>query len=217
MHRTYFPKQFAIVQVLLLAIWMYFFVLMAKITAEYFPIANDVAFLTIKQEEVHQVEGYLLIFYVHVIFALFVLCFGLIQLFPIQKIISPKIHRISGYLYVCLVLILAAPSGLFIGYYANGGIGAIIAFELLGILWIFYTIRAMYRIKSKNYRAHQYDMWRSYALAFSAITLRFWKVIIVALFQPNPLDAYLIVAWLGWVLNLIVIESIICYHKKLNQ
>lgn len=196
--------------------WMYFTFLMIGITLEYFPISSEVAFLAIKQDEVQNVKGYLPIFYIHVIFSLLVLLFGFIQILPIGRIIRKSIHRSSGYLYVVLVLLFSAPSGLFIGYYANGGILAKIAFEILGLLWFFYTVRAMYRIKIKNYKGHQFDMWRSYALALSALTLRFWKVIIVYLFQPSPLDAYVIVAWLGWVLNLIIIESIIYYYKKIN-
>jgi hypothetical protein len=59
-------------------------------------------------------------------------------------------------------------------------------------------------------------MLRSFALTLSAITLRIWKVVLVALFQPKPMDVYRWVAWLGWVVNLILIEFIIYkyYQKK---
>jgi len=176
-------------------------------------MSSDASFLAIKQDEVTSINGYLSLFYIHVYFSLFVLLFGLIQLFPIQKIVPKPIHRISGYLYVVLVLFFAAPSGLYIGYYANGGLWAQMAFILLGIFWMFYTARAMYRIKLKDYQGHQFDMWRSYALALSALTLRFWKVILVYLFQPKPLDVYIVIAWLGWVLNLIIVERIIANYK----
>ena len=52
-------------------------------------------------------------------------------------------------------------------------------------------------------------MYRSYALAVSAITLRLWKVFLVYFFQPNPMDIYEVIAWLGWVPNLILIEILI--------
>jgi hypothetical protein len=52
-------------------------------------------------------------------------------------------------------------------------------------------------------------MYRSYALAVSAITLRLWKVVLVYFFQPNPMDVYEVIAWLGWVPNLILIEILI--------
>lgn len=189
---------------------------MVKITLDYFPISTDVSFLAIKQDEVNNIKEYLPIFYLHVFFSIFVLLFGFIQVLPIGRIINKSVHRISGYLYVILLLFFAAPSGLFIGYYANGGLSAILAFEILGILWIFYTARAMYRIKIKNYQGHQFDMWRSYALTLSALTLRFWKVIIVFLFQPNPLDSYIVVAWIGWLINYIIIEMYINHYKNKN-
>jgi hypothetical protein len=49
-------------------------------------------------------------------------------------------------------------------------------------------------------------MLRSFALALSAITLRAWKYALVAIFHPRPMDVYQLVAWLGWVLNLVIIE-----------
>jgi hypothetical protein len=52
-------------------------------------------------------------------------------------------------------------------------------------------------------------MWRSFALTVSAITLRMWKVIIVYLFHPNPMDVYQIIAWMGWIPNIILIEYLI--------
>jgi hypothetical protein len=64
----------------------------------------------------------------------------------------------------------------------------------------------MLRLKQKQIIKHQQWMLRSFALAMSAITLRAWKYIIVAMFQPPPMDVYRIVAWLGWVLNLVLVE-----------
>ena len=197
---------------------MYFTFLMIEITLAYYPFSSKSAFLAIKQAEVNYVKGYLSIFYIHVIFSILVLIAGFIQILPIYKLIPKSLHRFSGYLYAIFVLLFAAPSGLFIGYYANGGVLAILAFEILGVLWIFYTARAIFHIKNGKFNEHKYDMWRSYALALSALTLRFWKVIIVYLFQPNPMQSYIIVAWIGWVLNFIIIELYINRHKlNLNE
>ena len=57
-------------------------------------------------------------------------------------------------------------------------------------------------------------MIRSFALTLSAITLRLWKYLIVLAFQPRPMDVYHIVAWLGWVVNLIIAEIIIFKYIK---
>jgi len=52
-------------------------------------------------------------------------------------------------------------------------------------------------------------MMRSFALTMSAITLRFWKYLIIFFLHPRPMDVYRIVAWLGWGFNLLIIEIII--------
>ncbi|MFP7656634.1 MULTISPECIES: DUF2306 domain-containing protein [Chryseobacterium] len=61
----------------------------------------------------------------------------------------------------------------------------------------------------KKFLLHKQWMWRSFALTLSAITLRMWKVIIVYLFHPNPMDVYQIIAWLGWIPNILLIEFLI--------
>ena len=44
------------------------------------------------------------------------------------------------------------------------------------------------------------------ALTLSAISLRLLKWGIVAVWAPPPMDAYRVVAWLGWGLNLLIVE-----------
>ncbi|MEM9981103.1 MAG: hypothetical protein AAF734_01325 [Bacteroidota bacterium] len=45
-------------------------------------------------------------------------------------------------------------------------------------------------------------------------TLRAWKYLIVWFFQPRPMDVYRIVAWLGWVLNLVLVELYILHCRQ---
>ena len=52
-------------------------------------------------------------------------------------------------------------------------------------------------------------MIRSYALTLSAITLRVWKLGLALTLEPRPMDLYRVVAWLGFIPNLIVAEIII--------
>lgn len=184
----------------------FFFILMVQITLKYIPYNNNIAFLQIKQTEVTTINGYLSFFYIHVYSAILCLIAGFTQ-FNISSLRNySKIHRNIGKLYVIVVLFLAAPSGLFIGLYANGGFYSQIAFVLLSILWFWFTLKAFLAIRKRNFLKHKKFMYRSFALAFSAITLRFWKVILVYLFQIYPMDVYQIIAWLGWIPNLVVIE-----------
>lgn len=181
---------------------------MLKITLQYIPIKNDVAFLAIKQSYIH-LAHYRIAFFVHVFSAIFVLLAGFTQFSKTVRNKFPVVHKRMGWLYVIVTLFLAGPSGFIIGVYANGGISSKIAFCLLSVLWIIFTVLALLKIIKKQVISHRKWMIRSFALALSAITLRAWKYILVALFHPKPMDVYQIVAWLGWTLNLVIAEIII--------
>lgn len=195
-------------KIALILIFGYFFWLMLRLTLEYIPAKPDVSFLMIKQTEVHERPEYLPIFYVHVYTSIFVLLSGFFAV--LRKDFGAKnFHKMAGKMYVFLLLIFSASSGIYMGFFANGGIYAKISFVLLGILWWFSTFKAYKFVRQKKFKLHQQWMWRSFALSLSAITLRFWKVLIVYFFQPAPMDVYQIVAWLGWIPNLILIEILI--------
>jgi uncharacterized membrane protein len=197
----------------LLLAYGYFCWLMLVITLQYVPIDTDVAFLRIKQDYVGMLH-YRIAFFTHVFAAPLCLVAGFTQFSDALRRNWPKVHRWSGWLYASTVIALAAPSGFVIGLYANGGWPSQIAFCLLGILWFWFTILAVRRAAQGDFTAHRAWMMRSFALALSAITLRGWKWVLVALFHPRPMDVYLIIAWLGWTLNLVVAEIII---RKIKQ
>lgn len=196
-------------KIVLILIFGYFFWLMLRLTLEYIPAQSDVSFLMIKQTEVNTHTEYLYFFYAHVYTSIFVLFSEFIAVFVKPKAAFRNLHRFFGKIYVILLLLIAAPSGIYMGFYANGGILAKISFVILGILWWFTTYKAYLEIRNKNVINHKKWMYRSYALAVSAITLRLWKVFLVYFFQPNPMDIYEVIAWLGWVPNLILTEILI--------
>ncbi|WP_431242712.1 DUF2306 domain-containing protein [Flavobacterium sp. P21] len=192
----------------------YFFILMIQITWQYIPFRNDVAFLQIKQTEVSEIPFYLFFFYTHVYSAIFVLLAGFTQFNSGLLKNRPIIHRNIGKLYVFTILFFSAPSGLFIGIFANGGFYSKISFVTLSILWFYFTLKGFLAIKNKNIVLHNVFMYRSFALTFSAVTLRFWKVFLVYLFQPSPMDVYQIIAWLGWIPNLLIVEFYLYNQSK---
>lgn len=197
-----------IINWLLVALLVYFTVLMVKITLQYIPVQTDVAFLQIKQSYIH-IKPWLVSFYIHVYTSLFALIAGAVQFWRWLLRHHKQWHRAMGYIYIITVVLVSGPASLVMGWYANGGIGSRIAFLLLSILWIYFTAKAWQKAKERDFAAHQRFMIRSYALTLSAISLRAWKVSIVYLFEPRPMDAYRIVAWLGWVGNLLIAEYII--------
>ncbi|MEL6925930.1 MAG: DUF2306 domain-containing protein [Bacteroidota bacterium] len=201
---------------LLLIIYAFFCLLMLQITLQYIPYHPDVAFLRIKQEEM-ALPYYGPVFYVHVYTSIFVLLAGFTQFLPFILRKHPKLHRLSGWVYVVVVLCFAAPSGLIMGWHANGGWSAALAFMLLSILWIVFTAKAVYHALRRQYILHQQYMLRSFALTLSAITLRAWKYLLVWLFAPRPMEVYRWVAWLGWVVNLAIVEIIIYRYSKQSK
>ncbi|RKS96501.1 DUF2306 domain-containing protein [Chryseobacterium defluvii] len=186
----------------------YFFWLMLNITLEYIPLQTEVSFLMIKQTEVEQRPEYLPFFYTHVYTSIFVLLSGFLAI--IRKDFGIRnFHKNSGKIYIALLLIFSAPSGIYMGIFANGGFYSKISFVALGCLWWYSTFKAYRYARQRKFKLHKQWMWRSFALTLSAVTLRMWKVIIVYLFHPNPMDVYQIIAWLGWIPNLLFIEYLI--------
>ncbi len=181
----------------------------------YIPYNTDVGFLQIKQQYI-DIDHWRVAFFVHVYASMWVLFAGFTQFSKRLLKQNPRLHRTLGYIYVADVLLITGPAGLIMGFYANGGIFSRIAFISLAVLWIYYTAMALLRAKQKNFKAHRRFMIRSYALTLSALTLRAWKYGITNTISLPPMDVYRVVAWLGWVGNLIVAEYLIRRHQK-NQ
>jgi hypothetical protein len=82
---------------------------------------------------------------------------------------------------------------------------------------MFFTYRAYIYAKQKKWQLHRNFMYRSYALTLSAVSLRYFKWIIVSLSDLAPMDTYRIVAWAGWIFNIVVAELLILYlaNRKL--
>lgn len=199
-----------IFKVFFLSVLAFFSFLMLRIIFLYIPIQTDVGFLQLKQSYINIYE-WRIAFFVHVFSSLFALLAGFTQFSKWLLKNKPKLHRVFGYSYVINVLMITGPAGLLMSFYANGGVPSRIAFVLLSVLWISFTAIALYKAIKLQFKVHRIFMIRSYALTLSAITLRMWKVLIAYFTDIPPMDRYRIIAWLGWVLNLLVAELIIYY------
>ena len=111
-------------------------------------------------------------------------------------------HRFLGKIYIIVVL-LSGISGLYIANYAEGGIIAQLGFSGLALAWLYTTTKAYLTIRRKEIDNHQKWMIRSYALTFAAVTLRIWLPMFQNGFGMEFNDAYVIIAWLCWVPNII--------------
>jgi uncharacterized membrane protein len=198
---------------LLLAGLAFFSLLMAGITVNYIPYNTDVGFLRIKQQYIH-IHHWRTAFFIHVYASMLVLFAGFTQFSKTLLRRRPWLHRRLGYVYVINVLCITGPAGLLMGFYANGGTSSRIGFVLLACFWLFFTGAAWYWAKKKDFKRHRRFMIRSFALTLSAITLRIWKYGITNTFDFPPMDVYRVVAWLGFVPNLVVAEWIIWRERR---
>ncbi len=181
---------------------------MIAITFPYFSFETDIAFLLTKQSVLH-IDIWLWSFYLHITASLFVLAFGVIQFIRPILVNAPGFHRNIGKAYIAFILLISAPSGLVMAYYANGGFWAQLSFSITSALWWFFTFKAYTSIRNQNITAHIHFMVRSYALTLSAISLRIYVMVLPGFIHLHAKEMYTLVAWLSWVPNLLIAEWII--------
>ncbi len=174
----------------------------------------DNGFLLTKTESVRY-SVYLPAFYIHILTGSIVLITGVFQFSKRIRARYTAWHRASGRIYIFVILIFTAPSGLVMSLYANGGLAAGIGFALLALLWWIFAWKGFQNAIKKHWDKHREFMMRSYALTFAAVTLRLYSFFFaLAGFRGETI--YIIIAWLSWVPSVIVVE-IYLRQKKIRR
>lgn len=129
---------------------------------------------------------------------------GAFQFLPRVRAARPWLHRGLGRIYAagCLV---GGVSGLALAAGTSAGPVAGWGFGLLAAAWIVSTVQAWRLARARRFEAHREWMVRSFALTFAAVTLRIY-VPLSPLAGVRPEEAYVAIAWLCWVPNLLVAE-----------
>lgn len=140
-------------------------------------------------------------FYGHIVFGGLALLSGWSQFSKKLRVKKTRLHRNLGKIYV-VSAVISGTCGVYIGFFATGGLISSLGFISLGIIWLFTTIRAYTAIRKKDISLHQGMMVYSYAACFAAVTLRIWLPLLIIIFGEFLL-AYKIVAWLCWVPNMV--------------
>lgn len=200
----------------LLVSGLLFCALMSRIVYPYFSFSYDVDFLLTKQTILHN-DVWRIAFYTHISSSLFVLLIGVFQF--VKQILKkhPVWHRFLGKTYIILTLTISAPSGLIMSFYANGGSWARLSFVIVSALWWWYSYLAYKYAKEKNFRLHLANIYRSYSLTLSAITLRTYVFILPCIMNLHGKDMYIFVSWTSWIPNLIIAELLIRYSKGYKE
>jgi uncharacterized membrane protein len=192
-------------QYVLIAVAFILIVSLAGNALTYFNFESDYSFLKLKQEAI-ATGWYLPAYYSHVLISGIVLVAGFFQLFPKSSSKYKRLHRAFGYIYLMGILFFATPGGIVMSLFIGRGPWVLASFITLSILWFYFTAKAFSEIRKRNIVAHKQWMWRSYALTFSAVTLRLYIFITsYSVDLANP-EAYATLAWLSWVPNLLFVE-----------
>lgn len=163
--------------------------------------SDDFGLLMNKSKELLASTIWRIAFYGHISFGGLALLVGWSQFSKKLRSKRLQLHRNLGKVYVFSAL-LSGLCGVYLGFFATGGIVPSIGFISLGVIWIFTTTRAYVAVKNKDLSLHQGMMIYSYAACFAAVTLRIWLPILTIAFGEF-LMAYKVVAWLCWVPNMI--------------
>lgn len=201
-----------VITVFFWAVLAFFSVYLGVITFEYYSFRTDINFLLAKQDFIYNTV-WMTAFYIHISASIWVVLTGPFQFIKRLRNRYTSVHRAMGKVYVGAILLLAAPSGFYMALYANGGLAAQSGFTVLSILWFLFTFMAYKRVREGNITKHRRWMIRSYALSFSAITLRLYTPFL-SLWMGMELDFVTqITAWINWIPNLLVAELIIRARK----
>ncbi len=193
-----------------LAVIFFTAVMVTKILP-YLNFERAYAFLGTKPDRILDKQHFIIAFYIHILSSGFALGTGIFQFSKILLKKQPNLHRYLGKIYVITILFFAAPTGLVISFYANGGMSSRVGFVLQSLVWWMLTYWAFSAIKNRQIAQHCDMMIRSFALTLAAMSLRTESYVLFTFFETKPLETYETVTWLSWVGNLLLAELMIHY------
>lgn len=152
-------------------------------------------------------------FYLHVISASLCLATGVPLMFPSWTRKHPAWHRVLGYIYLNVVLWLAAPTGIAMSTVAKGGLWGTLGFALTGALWWQSTWSGYRAIRRGDIEEHVRWMVRSFCWALSAPAFR---LIQAGLFFCGLDDGsnYVLSLWLSMVASVVLSESFLLQARR---
>lgn len=182
-------------------------------TIPYFSFTADMPFLETR-EVLYAKPVWRFCFYVHIAAGSFCILTALVQFSSWILKKRKKLHIISGKIYVFVVLLIGAPTGFYMTFFAEGGVSERICFMLMAIFWFYSTLRGFKAAAyDKNFLSHKYWMMRSYSMALTAVTFRIYHIIFDRMDMAH-LDNYSLSLWISVFGNALVCEAIIFFQSK---
>ncbi|MEP4534031.1 MAG: DUF2306 domain-containing protein [Cyclobacteriaceae bacterium] len=171
----------------------------------YFLTSEKVGLLSAKSAEILESQVWWVAFYMHISFGAVSLLTGWSQFSKKIRAKRMSLHRTLGKIYLIAVM-FGGLAGFYLALNANGGWIAQVGFSAMALCWLSTSALAYVAIRKQDFSAHRAWMIRSYALAFSAVTLRLWLPIFDIFLGMGFDDSYTIISWLSWVPNLFVAQ-----------
>jgi uncharacterized membrane protein len=178
-------------------------VLIALLASPYLTLDPDV-FLEPQKAVYLANQGSLLL---HVAGGVLALALGPVQFVSRLRRRFPKVHRLTGRVYL-VGAVAAGTGGLLLAPASYAGAVAALGFVALAVLMLATAVAAFVTIRRRRVERHRAWITRSYALIFAAVTFRLWLMLLSAAGVSFEV-AYMSGAWLSWMINLLVAELVI--------
>lgn len=144
----------------------------------------------------------------HIFASALALLLGPFQFSRHLRLQRPELHRWMGRIYLGVAVVVGGAAGLYMSYYAFGGIAAKLGFAGLALSWLYTGAKAFTAARGLDFVAHRRWMIRNFSLTFAAVTLRLYLPSVFIFQLPFEL-AYAVIAWACWVPNLLIAERLI--------
>jgi uncharacterized membrane protein len=143
-------------------------------------------------------------FYTHIVFGGLALLLSPVQLSSRVRARVPRLHRVTGRV-VLVAIALAGTAGFLLSWFNVAGPVGTAGFGTLAVLWVVFAGLGLRAILRGDVTTHRRWMLRTFALTYAAVTLRLWLFALVPLLGDFG-SAYVLVPFLCWVPNLLVVE-----------
>lgn len=181
-------------------------------TLPYFTFDKHINFLQ-ERASLYEKPVWRISFYVHIAAGSLCIATALFQFSSWILKKRKKIHIISGKIYVFVVLLIGAPSGFYMTFFAKGGYPEKVCFMFMALFWFYSTYKGFVTAVNKDFLSHKFWMIRSYAMALTAVTFRVYYIFFY-LQGMNDFEDYSLSLWISVLGNAAVAEAIVFYQSK---
>ncbi|MGG9970488.1 DUF2306 domain-containing protein [Ferruginibacter sp. SUN002] len=191
---------------------VFFSLLLVRNTLPYFSFNQQFSFIE-ERAVLFLKPAYKASFYIHIFAGMFCIIAALTQFSSYILKKRKAIHIWMGKIYVVVVIVLGAPTGLYMSFFAKGSFWERALFMFMALYWLYTTIKGLQSIKQKNILAHKNWMIRSYSMAMTAVTFRVYHIIFYY-YGADHLFNYEISLWISVLGNMLIAEYFIFRKSK---